>query len=331
VTTVCEDWRGLGAEEAAALVVAEALIWRHRLDWDVMPAWNVIEPARAAGRLPGFVARDPSGRVTGWTCFLVHGDALQVAMLVAETRDVTLALVDGIVSSTEAASATRFALSVRDAAPGLRDALIAQGFGVATYRYLTKEGLRDSKSQRFPESQIQRCRDVRIRGWDSDDLEPMARLAARAYARSKDVRAFAVDGTPDEWTDYVTGLVTRPGCGRFLPEASFSIDREAGELEAAILITEVGPGTSHIAQIAVDPGVRRRGLGRTLIQAAIAQSFVLGYTRMTLFVANANAPAVRLYEHCGFRDQAAFVVSAIGQPRRSTSAALATVGDNRPR
>ena len=299
MTTVCEDWRGLGAEEASALVVAEALIWKHRLDWDVSAAWSVVESARAAGRLPGLVARDPAGRVTGWTCFLVHRDSLQVALLVAETRDVTAALVDGIVSSTVAACTTRFALSVRDAAPGLRDALLARGFGATTYRYLSNDRLGDSGICASGDSEIQRFPESRVREWESDDLEPMARLGARAYARSKDVRAFAVDGTVDEWTEYVTGLVTRPGCGRFLPEASFSIDREAGELEAAVLTTEVGPSTSHIAQIAVDPGARRRGLGRMLIRAAIARSMALGYRRMTLLVAEANTPAVRLYQQCG--------------------------------
>ena len=317
MTPVCEDWRGLPAQDAVALVAAEVRVWRRRLDWDVSRAWSLIEPARAAGHLPGFVARDSAGRVTGWTCFLVHRDCLQVAILVAESCEVTSALVDGIVSSAEAACATSFALSVRDAAPGLREALTAQGIAVTTYRYLGMESLTPAADQAS-----------NLRRWQGDDVDRMARLCARAYARSHDVRAFAVDGTPDEWSDYVTGLVTRPGGGSFLPDASFAAGTEAGELDAAVITTELAPRTSHIAQLAVDPEARRRGLGRTLMRSAMSRAAAIGYTRMTLLVAKANTPAARLYDQLGFRDYAAFVVAAIGQPRRSTSIALATIGDS---
>ena len=80
----CHDWRELTAAEAGALIEAEGQAWAAELDWEVADTWRHLEPARAAGRLPGLAYRVPSGRIAGWCCFLVHQDTLQVAMLVAK-------------------------------------------------------------------------------------------------------------------------------------------------------------------------------------------------------------------------------------------------------
>jgi ribosomal protein S18 acetylase RimI-like enzyme len=324
MSSACEDWRALDAADAVRLVSAEARAWRARLDWDVTQAWTAIEPARAAGRLPGLVARHRTGRPIGWACFLLHHECLQIAMLVAESADATFALVEGIMRSREAAQARNYALCVRDAAPGLRDALVAHGFDVTTYRYMAS-----------PTGD--RCRpDDRLRAWRASDSSAVAQLCARAYARSRDVRAFALGGTAFEWQDYVAGLVTKLGCGRFLRDASFVSDPSrigagaaaevATEIDGAIVTTDLGAGTAHVAQIAVDPGARGQGLGRALVQSAMGAVVTEGFVRMTLLVAEANAPAATLYEQLGFRDQSTFVVAANRQPRRSNKLALATGG-----
>lgn len=322
---VCLDWRELPVAQAVSLVEAEAQAWAAQLDWDVASDWRQIEPARGSGRLPGLVYRARAGQVAGWCCFLVHQHTLQVAMLVAETRDATVALVNGVLASPQAAAARSHALCVREGAPGLRQVLGGRGFSVATYRYLSAPiGI----GRELPPG---------VRPWRTSDVAPTARLCARAYARSKDVRAFAVHGTPVEWQDYTEGLVMRPGCGQFLPDASFVVDvppsREASalvepnaEIDGAIVTTDLGAGTAHVAQIAVDPLARGLGFGRALMTAAMARAATRGLVRMTLLVAEANAPAVRLYEELGFRDQATFVVAVCRQPRRSTSVALATGG-----
>jgi ribosomal protein S18 acetylase RimI-like enzyme len=317
----CTDWRTFGAAEIVPLVEAEAKAWRTRLDWDVTTAWRVIEPARVAGRLPGLVARHPTGRLTGWTCFLSSHDCLQVAMLVADNAEATDALVSGIVRSAVLAQTESCAVCVRESAPGLRDALDAHGFSVAPYRYLsallkTTSGVvsREESGETTPD----------VRPWQSSDAASMASLCARAYRQASDVRAFAIHGTALEWSDYITGLVTRPGCGRFLPAASFAA--AGADFAGAIITTDLGPGTAHVAQIAVDPSAQGCGLGSALMRASMRASAELGYDRMTLLVAAGNVGAVRLYEQLGFRDQAAFIVAVNRQPRRSRSVALATGG-----
>jgi ribosomal protein S18 acetylase RimI-like enzyme len=60
---------------------------------------------------------------------------------------------------------------------------------------------------------------------------------------------------------------------------------------------------AHVRQIqglAVDPTERRRGLGRTLLYAALDEARRQGAQRITLRVLSVNTPARRLYESQGF-------------------------------
>jgi ribosomal protein S18 acetylase RimI-like enzyme len=313
----CEDWRAEPTAVVTSLLEAEAARWRADLDWDVAEAWRTVEPSRAEGRLAGFILRDDFSRVAGWTCFLIHGDVLQVAMLVAETAGAAAALVDAILRSPAAARASIAALCCRASAPGLGPALARAGFATAPYRYL--------------EAPVQPAAAVdvpfRLRPWHMGDVEPFVTLCARAYDDADDVRAFAPRGLDVEWVDYVRGLLATPACGRFRPDLSVMADLDGTRrLAGAVLATELSHGTAHLAQVAVDPSARGRGLGTALVARAVADAASQGFSRATLLVAASNRRAASIYERLGFRDRAEFVVAVCRQPRRLTSVALETGG-----
>ena len=75
-------------------------------------------------------------------------------------------------------------------------------------------------------------------------------------------------------------------------------DRD-GRLEAAIFLRWVGENL-EILNLAVRPDCRRRGLGRTLVRAAIDLARELELRQVDLEVAESNRPAVALYETEGF-------------------------------
>jgi ribosomal protein S18 acetylase RimI-like enzyme len=310
-----QEWRTCSPAEVAPLLAAEIRAWRRELDWDISEAWRVVEPARRAGSLPGVVVRDAAGGIAGWSAYLVHGRSLQVLAFVAPDAGVAAALVEAILASPESRTATSSLFSVRDGAPGLVPLLTALGFAVEPYRYLCLP-LRPSRVDLDG-----------ARGWH-DDTERMARLCARAYAGSAEVRAFAPNGTMAEWREYIASLVKGPGCGVFLPELSLVAPAAAEDFVAAVCVTDLGPATVHVAQIAVDPAARGRGWGRRLIGAVAAAARPRGYSQMTLLVSASNRPAVAMYEQLGFRDQARFVVATRAQPIRSTSEAVVTGGDS---
>ena len=141
----------------------------------------------------------------------------------------------------------------------------------------------------------------------------MAALCDAAYRQQPGIRAFAPGGTSAEWQQYIETIVAGTGCGWFLPESSVVVvdpadGRRDGRLAGGIMLTDLGTGVAHIAQLAVHPAARGRGLARRLVATALAEASRF-YERASLLVASSNAPAVRLYESLGFVDHASFVVA----------------------
>lgn len=60
------------------------------------------------------------------------------------------------------------------------------------------------------------------------------------------------------------------------------------------------PPESEIYRVAVDPAHRRRGIGEALLSAALDAARAQGVTHTFLDVRASNAPAIALYEKCGF-------------------------------
>jgi ribosomal protein S18 acetylase RimI-like enzyme len=326
------DWRLSTPAEIEPLLALEREAWLRDLDWDVCEAWHAVEPARHAGTLAGFVATDEPGHIVGWTSFLLHRDNVQVLAFVAPAVSTASALLDAILESDERAAADTVLFCVRSAADSLPNALAARGFRVEPYRYLavdldgydrcdgydrSKEGTGAVNFLSSRES---------LRPWSADG-QRLARLFARAYEGNLTTRAFAPHGSAAEWTEYVVTLLTTTGCGRFVPGLSFVVpSARSNELAGAVVVTELAPGTSHVAQIAVDQAERGRGLGRLLLTGAMSAAASAGCARMTLLVAASNRAALALYERAGFRHRSSFVVARAGRDELSTNVALAADG-----
>jgi len=62
-----------------------------------------------------------------------------------------------------------------------------------------------------------------------------------------------------------------------------------------------GPGTVELRKMYLDAAHRGRGLGRRLLEAALASARAGGARRVTLETATVLGEAVRLYERAGFR------------------------------
>jgi len=86
-------------------------------------------------------------------------------------------------------------------------------------------------------------------------------------------------------------------------------------------VTRVAERTAHLAQLAVDPQMRGRHLGKQLLEVACAAANQGGCGRMTLFVGGRNSRARSLYESSRFESMASFLAAGSLQPRRSTSVA----------
>lgn len=291
-----EEWRNLPAAETARLYARERARWLEALHWESTPSWAIVEAAREAGQLPGFVARAAGDELQGWTFFLVRGGTLQVGALVGDRADIVRGLLDAVLASPEADLARRYQCFVFPESGSVQVALERRRFAVEHYLYLERSlGTDASLDER-----------LEARAWREADLPEAVRLLARAYAGTGSARCFAPDGRLDEWTTYLGQLVRTEACGRFVPDESFSLDRPGG-LGGVILATRLDPATSHIAQIAIDPSSRRQGRARALVAAATRAARERGAERQTLLVASANAAARALYDQLGFRERGRFI------------------------
>jgi ribosomal protein S18 acetylase RimI-like enzyme len=326
---IAHDWRSSSATDVAPLYAAEVASWMSTLHWDTRASWTIVEAVRAAGSLPGFIVRDAQGAIRGWTFYLRHEGALQVGAFTADSPEASATLLDAITSSSHAASASAIVFFTFSTAPGLAVLLEARGFAVEQYRYLqsglkAQAGLKACTTSGDPDAA---SGGQGVQAFRPADVVVVAGLLASAYPSHDPARPFARSGQPHEWVDYVSRLVTTSGCGLFLPGASFVAPGESpARADAVTLMTRLSRDTVHLAQIAVSPAARGRGLARRLIAASLAAAAAAGHARATLLVGEHNLAARHLYDRLGFADVAMFVSAVRDQPRRSTSAALETGG-----
>jgi ribosomal protein S18 acetylase RimI-like enzyme len=199
----------------------------------------------------------------------------------------------------------------------LESALSRRRFTVRKYLYLcrTLPGAEASTPLRSG---------LRIAHWQESDALDTVRLMSRAYAGVGSSRCFAPRGLLEEWASYLAQLIKMPACGRFLPSASLTATQPGDVTPCGVLLaTTLQAETAHIAQVAVDPNQRRNGLARDLIETSCALAATSGYRRMTLLVAEDNAPARALYAAAGFEPLSHFVYATRNAPTRMRGARVA--------
>jgi ribosomal protein S18 acetylase RimI-like enzyme len=286
-------WEDVPASSLARFLGKERDRWASQLHWDYSDTLADVERARVTRQLPGFVVR-AGDRITGWSYHLAHRDTLLIGQLSAVDRDDTRRLLDAIVASREAGSVKSMIVFGFFDAPGLDEELIAAGFVLEPYSYLSRDLALPMDPPR---------RDCAT--YDFDSNRAIARLLQGAYLTAPPNRPFAISGTDGEWIEYVTQLTHGNGCGAFDPRTSV-IRNGGGMLDGVALVSAVSKDTAHLCQLAVNPGARRIGLGVDLLAAACARAKQSGRARMTLTVASSNTAALGLYRRFGFTDVARF-------------------------
>jgi ribosomal protein S18 acetylase RimI-like enzyme len=145
---------------------------------------------------------------------------------------------------------------------------------------------------------------IRVRRVRPEEYEDAGRVTADAY------REFVPSGEDrDDWLEYlgrmadVAGRVERT-------HVLVAVDEGTGRVLGCVTIEEDGvigdddeslePGASHIRMLGVDPVARGRGVGRSLMQAAIERSRVQGKRFVTLRTTPVMTSARALYASMGF-------------------------------
>lgn len=280
------DWRD-SAAEFAGVWHGLSQRWAERLRWDSTQTWVAVEAQRRAGTLPGFVLLD-GRRIAGWTFFIIHRGTLQVGGFEAESVAATSTLLDAVVRIGERKAAPSGQMMFTySQAPGVVEALAARGFEVAEYLYFIRDLQRTADAAPDPD-------------WERAYIVQVPELLARAYGPPTLTRPFARHDELEEWREYVGQLIGTEACGRFDARLSAARSDDAGRLCGTVLTTCIGPGSIHIAQVAVDPHYRGRGYASGMIREVFSRAAAEGHSSVSLLVEARNGEARRLYERLGF-------------------------------
>lgn len=297
-----EDWRTADAADLAPLYRLECRRWRESLGWDFEPSCALIESARTAGILPGLLVRARNGRIAGWSFFLRHRAQLQIGALVAESDAARRTLLASTLAAPGAVDADEVSCYLYPQSPSLGRTLEREGFSVEAHHYMARD-LPPSPGRQaasWPAGCV-------LGPFAEGAADDVVDLVARAYAGSREGRCFAPDDSRDEWSHYVGRMLETEACGRYLPAASFALRESGGRPIAAILLTRIGEGIAHLAQVVVDPRWRGRALARQLVLESRAALAEAGFRRVTLLVAEGNRGARHLYQELGFRNVQVFL------------------------
>jgi ribosomal protein S18 acetylase RimI-like enzyme len=90
---------------------------------------------------------------------------------------------------------------------------------------------------------------------------------------------------------------------------------------------EAGGQVAELTILAVEEDARGRGIGRALVDEAVAALRALGVERAWLVTTNDNLAALRLYQRAGWR-MAALRPGAVDAARRSIKPGIPIVGDD---
>ena len=141
---------------------------------------------------------------------------------------------------------------------------------------------------------------MEVRQAQAADWETLRQLRLRALADAPDAFASTLEAEvafPDEvWRQRAEGG----------PASATVIAREGGvDVGLVRVFAEPDvPGRMHLVSMWVDPNYRRRGVARALVAQAVRWAAERGAREVSLWVADHNTAARRLYEQLGFRPTA---------------------------
>ncbi|MBN2024761.1 MAG: GNAT family N-acetyltransferase [Pirellulales bacterium] len=142
----------------------------------------------------------------------------------------------------------------------------------------------------------------RLLAWDSVLLDAHARVKYLSFRDEIDAHVFPCLGELDGCTRLMREIAAKPG---FLPGATWLAvfdGSEHGESEFCGTIQGIRArdGIGSVQNLGIVPSHRDRGVGTTLLQAALLGFRRAGLNVVSLEVTAENAGAIRLYRRWGF-------------------------------
>jgi ribosomal protein S18 acetylase RimI-like enzyme len=294
------DLRQVHSRSLDVLFQEEARHWREELHWDYFPSIDLIRKFIDTRSLNGYVAMK-DGRPAGYGFYVLEDHKGLIGGLFVSSQfqqaGITKELVSEMFTALRATpQLQRIEAQLMPFGTELDPEFLSQYFRLHTRQFMLLP-LADANLGLKPLSD-----GLRVEPWSDRAFEPAARLIQLAYADHVDGAINDQYRSEAGGMKFLRNIVILPGCGQFLPEASFLV-RPVGSdrLIGMVLTSTVQEGVGHTTQICVMPGYQGHGIGRALMEQSIQALRRRHYEWLSLTVTAVNKSAVDLYEHLGFR------------------------------
>ncbi len=303
------DWRDASPALVRACYDAERRYWQSVLAWETAPTWDAVEQARVGWGLPGAILTNDRGEPEGWCFYLPEENLVSIGGLTAASPAATAMLLDAILEAARHQGAAAVSCFLPDRAAGFGEMLAERGFALEPHLYLVAPLVAPLIATAGRRSLAATAAVECTEAWSTGDVAAAAELLRHAYPGDSGLQ-FAPHGAWPEWLRYVTNLVEQTGCGALEPDLT-RVVHAGTQLHALALVTNLGLGTAHLAQLAVHQQRRRQGLAEQLLREAMVRAAESGLERMTLLVAERNQAARGLYAALGFEPRAGFLAARL--------------------
>jgi len=293
------DLRQATVRQLEPLLLEEAHHWRDELHWDYRGALDLIKRFLDAHALSGCVAFQ-NGTAIGYSFYVLEEHKGLIGGLYVspgrEQEPIGRRLLDEMLFSMRALPhLNRIEAQLMPFGGPVDEALREQGFRLYTRQFMSFD--LSKKAEAAPSANS----GLRIDRWNDRYFEPCAKLIYLAYSNHVDGDINDQYRSRNGALRFLKNIILLPGCGQFLPQASFVLRHPGSDdLAGAVLTSEVSPGIGHTTQICVQPGFQGHGLGRLLMLAASDALRAQKFKELTLTVTSENKAAVHLYERLGF-------------------------------
>jgi ribosomal protein S18 acetylase RimI-like enzyme len=293
------DLRQTTVRQLEPLLDEEARHWREELHWDYRGALELIKRFLEARALAGCVAFE-NGVAVGYCFYVLEEHKGLIGGLYVSPRHDQAAVGRRVLEETlfgmrALPQLTRIEAQLMPFGGPVDEPLKEQGFQLYTRQFM----LLDLQSSQEPGPGA--SAGMRLDRWHDRYFDPCAKLIYLSYANHVDGDINDQYRSRSGALRFLKNIILLPGCGQFVPSASFLLRQAGGdELIGAVLTSEVSPGVGHTTQICVLPGYQGHGLGRMLMHTAIDALCSMKFNELTLTVTAENKTAVQLYEELGF-------------------------------
>jgi len=294
------DLRQMHTRDLERLFEEEAACWRSELSWDYHGSIDLIRRFVDSHTLGGSVAFEGNAPA-GYGFYVLEEHKGLIGGLFASPRfaqsEITDSLLNEMLSTLRGSPrVNRVEAQIMPFGRELDGTVLGNYFRLYPRQFMMLT-LETAKLKGEALS-----RGLRIERWSDRNFESCARLIQLAYANHVDGEINDQYRSEAGGMKFLRNIVILPGCGQFLPEASFVVREASGGPPVGMVLTStVAEGVGHTTQICVKPGHRGSGIGRFLMETSIQALKARHFHSLSLTVTALNSTAVKLYEDLGFR------------------------------